>query len=327
MTDTIPHQLKLTQSQLDKLLSGLTTQISHSSLGADKGQQVIHLAKENAEKMLNAYKGGAVAKLKLSPHEVRMTAKKGAGFDIEKILNSPVGQKVANILVDKAIDRVVGGGLSFEKILSSPLVQKVGDKLLDKAIDKAMSGGAVKPAKGSEEMREKMRKLREMRGKGLYASKGGDLHSSLVDIQKGLHYAGMPFERSVGVNPADLGQMIGEEIGKSIRGRGLKKHPAEMLGDEIGKAMSKGRGVKQSKAYKTAMKSSVGFVPDVPSVKNAPASSFGVDKRVKPSGDQMTLSPYQNPSAPAMNPFVPKTYTQEGGTQSGYGGRKGTGLY
>jgi hypothetical protein len=59
-------------------------------------------------------------------------------------------------------------------------------------------------------------------------------------------------------------------------------------------------------------------------VSNQPTSKFVLDKRVRPSGDQMTLSPYQAPSAPAMNPFVPKRYTQEGGTQSGYGGR---GLY
>jgi hypothetical protein len=314
MTDLIPHQLKLTEAQMKKLLSGLTAKIPHKYLGAEKGEQIIHLAKDNAEKLMNAYRGGAVASLKMTSPEIRHTAKNGSGFDLEKILNSPVGQKIAEKLVDKAISKLggkTGGALSFEKIMSSPIVQKIGDKLIDKAVDRAFAGEGVRPKKGSEEMRERMAKLRAMKGK-----KGGDLHSGLLDIQKGLHYAGMPFERSVGVNPADLGQIIGEEIGKSLSGGRGKMHV--------------GKGVKQSSAYKKAMKSQVGFVPDVPAVKNAPASSFGVDKRVKPSGDQMTLSPYQAPSAPAMNPFVPKFYTQEGGQSCGYGGRglyAGKGLY
>jgi hypothetical protein len=47
----------------------------------------------------------------------------------------------------------------------------------------------------------------------------------------------------------------------------------------------------------------------------------------------MTLSPYQSITSPAMNPFIPTNYTQEGGTSSGYGGRglyglsNGRGLY
>lgn len=321
MNDLIPHQLKLSEAQMKKLLSGLTAKIPHSSLGADKGDVIIHLAKDNADKLLHAYRGGGLASLKMSKPEIQATATHGSGFDLEKILSSPVGQKIASKLVDKAIDKLVGGAVSFEKIMKSPVVQKIGDKVIDKAIDRAL-GGKVK--KGSEEAKERMRKLREMRG-----MKGGkaSAYNTLVDIQKGLRAVGQPFERTIGVNPADIGEPIGEALGAELykavyghpRGYGISR---EIYNAVNGKGV--GKGVKQSKAYKTAMKSSQGFVPDVPAVKNAPASSFGVDKRVKPAGDQMTLSPYQLPSAPAMNPFVPKHYTQEGGTQSGYGGR---GLY
>ena len=33
----------------------------------------------------------------------------------------------------------------------------------------------------------------------------------------------------------------------------------------------------------------------------------------------MTLSPYQQTTSPAMNPFVPTNYFQEGGQSAGYG--------
>jgi hypothetical protein len=55
-------------------------------------------------------------------------------------------------------------------------------------------------------------------------------------------------------------------------------------------------------------------------VRNAPVANFRPNPRVLPSSTLQTLSPYQNPTAPAMNPFVPTTYAQEGGQGSGYGG-------
>ena len=342
MSDLIPHQLKLSEAQLKKLLSGLTAKIPHKYLGADKGEVIIHLAKDNAEKLMNAYRGGAVASLKMTSPEIKHTAKHGAGFDLEKLLNSPVGQKIANKVVDKAIDKLVGGkkggAINVEKILASPIADKILNKVIDKGIDHAF-GGRVK--KGSEEARERMRKLREMRG----MKKGsGDFFGNI----------GKAFTTSWNKPPASKDEQV---IANAINRNLIASAPSAFgrINPELGEIMSVpldpylkereridnsvsfgkgkmrvGKGAKQSSAYKKAMKSQVGFVPDVPAVKNAPASSFGVDKRVRPSGDQMTLSPYQNPSAPAMNPFVPKTYTQEGGTQSGYGGRglyAGKGLY
>ena len=307
--DLIPHQLKLTPSQAKKLLSGVATKLAHSSLGADKGDQVIHLLDDNASKMIKAYSAGRGLTLTMRQPEIHKTILHGQGIDINKILNSPVGKKLTDKAIDVAIDRMLGGKAGvldgINKVLASPVVQKLGDKALDKAIDRAFSGGRV--MKGSEEAREKMAKLRAMR-------KGAGHYENLVKVQQGLRTIGKPFERTVGVNPADIGEPIGEAIGAELY-KAVYGHP---------RGYGVGKGVKQSKAYKTAMKSQVGFVPDVPTSKSEPVSKFSVDKRVKPSGDQMTLSPYQAPSAPAMNPFVPKHYTQEGGTQSGYGGR---GLY
>jgi hypothetical protein len=68
---------------------------------------------------------------------------------------------------------------------------------------------------------------------------------------------------------------------------------------------------------KQAMRSN--FEVEMPTQSLKASSSGKVDGRVRPSGDMMTLSPYQKTTSPAMNPFVPTTYFQEGGQGSGYG--------
>jgi hypothetical protein len=53
---------------------------------------------------------------------------------------------------------------------------------------------------------------------------GGDLHSNLLKVQKGLHFAGEPFKLIGLPNPADLGDGIGQAIGETIRtGNGRRK--------------------------------------------------------------------------------------------------------
>jgi hypothetical protein len=86
-----------------------------------------------------------------------------------------------------------------------------------------------------------------------------------------------------------------------------------------------GAGAPQSRAYQMAMKNNYdGLQLTNITDDNSPISDYSVNPNVMPSSSEMTLSPYQSPSAPAMNPFIPTRYTQMGGTQSGYGGR---GLY
>jgi hypothetical protein len=41
---------------------------------------------------------------------------------------------------------------------------------------------------------------------------------------------------------------------------------------------------------------------------------------IESPSDYGFMSPYQRMDSPAMNPFVPTTYLQQGGTDSGYGG-------
>lgn len=79
-----------------------------------------------------------------------------------------------------------------------------------------------------------------------------------------------------------------------------------------------------SKPYKEALKYNYGGLEVASFADNRPVSDFSVNPRVRPSSTEMTLSPYAKLDSPAMNPFVPKYYTQEGGASCGYGGR---GLY
>ena len=91
-----------------------------------------------------------------------------------------------------------------------------------------------------------------------------------------------------------------------------------------------GRGASQSKAYKQALKNNYGglaltnAVMDNVSITEAEKMGARVNANVRPSSletpsDYGFLSPYQRMDSPAMNPFVPTTYAQEGGQGSGYG--------
>lgn len=95
--------------------------------------------------------------------------------------------------------------------------------------------------------------------------------------------------------------------------------------------VKKGRGASQSMAYKRALKNNYGglaltnAVMDNVSVMEAEKMGARLNANVKPSSietpsDYGFMSPYQRMDSPAMNPFVPTTYLQQGGTSSGYGG-------
>jgi hypothetical protein len=95
--------------------------------------------------------------------------------------------------------------------------------------------------------------------------------------------------------------------------------------------IKKGRGATQSKAFKQALKNNYGglkltnAVMDNLSVADAERMGARLSANVRPSqietpSDYGFMSPYARMDSPAMNPFVPTTYLQEGGTSSGYGG-------
>jgi hypothetical protein len=193
---------------------------------------------------------------------------------------------------------------------------------------------------GSVDMKEKMAKLRAMRKGGkINLGKAFKSVSNVVKkvasnplvksiAKQALPYAVEALGATVGgVMGGPGGAIAGEEAG-----RVLGNYGASQIGSGLGIRRRgrprKGAGVKMSGAYKSALRDNFSGLSIPVSSANAPRGSYPLDARVKPSSVEMTLSPYQSTSSPAMNPFVPTTYAQQGGQECGYGRVvKGRGLY
>lgn len=329
MTDFLPHQLHLTTDQAKKLIEGITTQIPFAQMGADKGEHIIQLLPDTAMKLLGAYKSGKGVRVKLSPAEIAETRKSGRGFfdTVEKAFNSPLGKKITDKVIDRGIDYALGGGLYAGEI----------------GMARPVKGGALgkRPPKGSPEMKEYMAKMREMRK----MKKGGDIMTPIAKViysppaQKVIDKViDKAIDHFIGKGVFDtIGRAFTETWNKKPASQDEKEALSFMLntfeplaikpiqaiappvGDiaEFQRTALKdkyGVGVSQSKPYRRAMKAKFGYTPAVIE-DNKPASAFKRDPRVKPSSTEMTLSPYQSPTSPAMNPFVPMTSVQAGGTQ------------
>ena len=198
-------------------------------------------------------------------------------------------------------------------------------------------GGGKHPhsKKGSPAMKEKMAKLRAMRkgGKINWGKVGNTLknafspHTITNDLKTVGHYV---IPAATGALGGIAGTLLAPETGglSSVAGSALGSYAGQQIDKRLGIGMrkrgrpKKGTGAYDSSAYKTAMyynPTTYGLVLNDGNETNAPITAFKTDPRVKPSSTEMTLSPYQSTSSPAMNPFVPRTYQQEGGESCGYG--------
>ena len=456
MSQLIPHQLHLTESQIKKMIKGLPVQISHPQMGSGAGKHVILLDSPNAKKLLASYRKGKGVRIHMSPEEIEHSIKHGRGIldvlkrgiktvgnVVKEGLKNPVikqigkevvhygadalgtavgayfGNPQAGAMLGDAIGRAGASVIDHEGNLhqagqsikedavdagtqalkdvvnteiSNPQVRQVANAVIDKSgslakkkrgrprkmmgqgfgedtirdalhhaenlLSKGIVGKGMK--KGSEEMKEKMARLRAMRknGKGLY---GGDILGDLKNafdpkrngvskafektftpalgnqIVSGLKTAG---HYAIPAVTGALGGIAGEVAGPvgGVAGSALGSYAGSQINKQLGIGIKRGRGrprklgtgASMSAPYKQAMKLNYdGLELNNISDSNAPVSAFARDPRVKPSSNEMTLSPYQSMSSPAMNPFVPTSYIQEGGTSSGYGGRglKGKGLF
>ena len=230
---------------------------------------------------------------------------------------------------------------------------------------KGMGSGISGCGKGSEEMREKMARLRSMRKTGgkinwdplhvgdkikasnakiasVFTPALGD--KIVSGLKTGAHYI-IPAAAGAlgGLAGTALGTLIdpaGGEVVGGIMGSAAGSYAGNKLNQKLGIGMRRGRGrprkgtgVAMSGAYQHAMKMNFdGLQLSNISGDNQPISAFRRDGRVKPSSTEMTMSPYASMSSPQMNPFIPTSYTQEGGQGSGYGGagmrrHRGKGLY
>ena len=267
-------------------MEGKPVQISLEQMGASKGKHVIFLGKDNAKKLMKSYLKGKGLRMSLTPLELQQSIREGAGL----LLPSP-SKGVASH--KQPIVEFLGG--SIDKLKSAPKSK----------MPRFAKGSPEAKAWGAKMMAAKAAK----KGKGV----GADLGKS---IGKVLGAAG---GASLGVATAN--PLVGA-VG-SAGGATLGSRLGEQAGNKIEKLV-KGRGAKMSEPYKQALKMNFDGL-ELPVQVAKTKAKGSVDKRVKASSDEMTLSPYQKTSSPAMNPFVPMTYAQEGGTSSGYG-QVGSGL-
>lgn len=215
------------------------------------------------------------------------------------------------------------------------------EKIANSWIDKAEKTFGTGMKKGSPEMKEKMARLRAMRkgsqsvsdregeGIGRFFKKAG---RKIKGAAKGVYKFGKKASKNKIVSGIAK-QIIKEAAPIALGSLGALAGPeGAILGEIAGKQLTSGMGigVKHSKAYAGAMKRNMGVSMDKKVARNQAVGSFARNPRVKPSSEEMTLSPYARMDSPAMNPFIPTKYTQEGGQSQGYGGAglyAGRGLY
>ena len=186
-----------------------------------------------------------------------------------------------------------------------------------------------KLVKGSAEAKAYMAMIRAKKGAGFGDTLLGGLKKvgryvipattgTLGGLAGGVASGGNPLGAIAGsAGGTYAGDVIVSKLG--IAGAGMRRargRPRKVVG----------MGATSSQPFQQALRNNFGGLQlknDV--VNNAPLSSFNkVNPVVKPSPDMMTLSPYARMDSPAMNPFIPTYYIQQGGTSCGYGGR---GLY
>jgi len=132
------------------------------------------------------------------------------------------------------------------------------------------------------------------------------------DIASNLIHKGIPSAVG-GLTGMAVGGITGNPLLGLAAGSTVGNYAGSKIGDEVGRKTGLGMAkiTKLSKPYKVAM--AYGKMMKVP---NAPISKYNdINPRVKPSSDEMTLSPYQQLTSPAMNPFTPKYAFQQGGQE------------
>jgi hypothetical protein len=279
--------------------------------------------------------------------------KLGVKFDPKKGLKSL--KKDAKMYAVEAIDREIDKlPPSQRAVAEKALAGEYPDAtsfIMDAGRASVTGRGVLgkRPPKGSPEMKEYMAKLRGLKKGGKvnlkksFKSLGRDIKKTAESAGKALSSKqALSAYKEIGRHAIEQGipaltslasMAVGDPTGMSgsMLGNIGSQYASSAYSDAVGKGIRpRGRPRKggalasMSKPYKQALKNNFGGLEVASFSDNAPVSSFSVNPKVKPSSSEMTLSPYQNLSSPAMNPFVPKSYIQEGGVSSGYGGR---GLY
>jgi len=363
MSEFIPHQLHLTKPQIRKLMTGKGVNIPYAHMGSDKGSAVVMLHPANAKRLLTGFRKSKGVRIALTPAEMEMSATEGRGFNIGKAfkkLGHTIERGAKKTFTPKLGRDIVSGlekGSGLFKMLHKIGISKksaikgikdVGKKAVRlgaTALGTAIGAYAGNPMAGAmigdalgragevglDSMQPSKHGVRFDRGEAVSSLKkdmtklAKDKLEELVDERVPPEYRGIAHQVLAGerldkIAQQEMEKRMGEtahQMSKRITGDGVRQRgrPRKLVGS----------GAKDSSAYKKALANNFsGLTLTSADAPNRPASAYAVNPVVRPSSDEMTLSPYQGINSPAMNPFIPTYYTQQGGTQSGYGGR---GLY
>jgi hypothetical protein len=393
LKDFIPHQLGLTQAQINKLIDGKSINVAHKMMGSGAGDTVMLLKPQNARKLLTAYKKGKGLRITLHPEEIQHSVISGKGFGkklvkgLRAIGRNPAVKELGKELLQQGTQAL---GMAIGSYTGNPAMgMAIGDAIGQVGSDMIDSQGSKSSMKGNarsiarvainEGINELPIEYRNTARMALSGDNRGAL-SSVIDQQVPVEYRGATRKALAGDTRGAMYDVLEQKIAPHTTGFGIvKKGSSEMrekmamlrsmksgkggivkdimrvgrkaipIGERasdsvISAVKSTGMGVRgrgrprkvggevatSSKAYKKALRlnyAGLELVPKTPN--NAPLDNYDVNPRVKASSTEMTLSPYQKMSSPAMNPFIPTNYTQQGGTSCGYGGKGlyGKGLY
>ena len=315
--------------KVGKVVKGVLTSPEMKELG----KQVTAMGADAVGTMVSQYSGDPAAGMALSASLKKASSaaidhgsyKKG----IQSVKKDAIdaGEKASLKLIDKYIEDPDLKSAAKDALLGA---ERQAEHQYDPTKGYGLYAGGLGLKKGSPEMAAKMAHLRAMRGQGVGKKIVRGLKSA------GKHTASALIHHVLPTTLGVAGEMLGGPAGAIALGS-LGGVAAEQIGKKTGYGMPRprgrprkemlGMGATMSSLYKKALrrnKDTFGVTLSNTTGDNEPISKFSVDPRVRPSSDEMTLSPYQNVTSPAMNPFVPKFYTQQGGTSCGYGGR---GLY
>ena len=314
------------------------------------GKEVVHRGSSAVGTAITAYTGNpilgeAVSKSldkagtsaidSIEPSKSKYGIKFSANKSIEGIKEDAMKYAVES--VDRRVDRLPSDQKAIaEKALAGEYPS--ASSLIFDVVDKYQARGRGL-MKGSEEMKEKMARLRAMRGKGVgkkidkafkpfTSKKAIDVYKKIGKhaIEEGIPVATTLASMALGDPTGASGAVIGN-IASQYASDAYDKKTGGMMMEMTrprGRPRKLGSGISASKAFRKAMKNNYGGLEIQNFADNKPASAYKVNPKINASSSEMTLSPYARLDSPAMNPFIPKSYIQEGGTQSGYGGK---GLY
>jgi len=306
--------------------------------GADEGEKMVgkKMKKMTKAKKVKVVKEAIEDAVEELPPEVKKVAKKVMKeIPMEKMVEVPASKYVGEGLYAPMAKgcglyggKLKKGSPEMKERMAKLRAMKKGGNILDakfsindvKSAGRDLLGMGILDEKFSiNDIKNTGRELFGRGGKGLY---GGNIFDDIGAsarktfspatgdrIASELIHRGIPMA-TAGLTGAVVGGITGNPLAGRLAGATVGQYAGDQLADEVGRKTGRGMAfnTKLSKPYTNAM-----LYGKRMKTANEGVSKFNTNARVKASSDEMTLSPFQKMTSPAMNPFVPKYAFQQGG--------------